>query len=501
MADDALFDNVTTETGALAAFADDPIIVMPTIVMAVRTAFFFAVFTAPFSIKGIRFSWSRGPRRAHSLNARIRARRQCKPGQFHARYLVEMRQEQGNCDDTAAMNHRMRTNKAETWRTRFASFHWNDPLRHEFTFAEFFAGGGMARLGLSDSWQCLLANDIDPQKCATYRENFGGDDLIEGDIAQIGPSQLPSRALDLMWGSFPCQDLSLAGARGGLGATRSGTFFSFWSIAQSLIKANKRPKVICVENVSGLLSSNAGNDIDAVLSVFTSAGYQVNVSTIDAKAFVPQSRPRLFIIAVARELLPCPQQWPAIDGTQAPAIDRLRSKFRDDWFDIGEVPMRQRKTRLSDIIDWNAPNWNDDATTKMLLAMMAPTQRDRVRALVDNGARRCGTAFRRTRTENGNKIQRVEARFDGLAGCLRTPAGGSSRQIVITVASGKVRTRLMSPREAAALMGLPKNYRLPDSDTAALRLCGDGVCVPVVRWLADTVFEPILSIGEKRQVA
>ncbi|WP_428407925.1 DNA cytosine methyltransferase [Hyphococcus sp.] len=63
----------------------------------------------------------------------------------------------------------------------------------EKTFLEFFAGGGMARLGLGSSWRCLLANDLDPQKCASYRANFGGADLIEGDIAKIDISDLRER--------------------------------------------------------------------------------------------------------------------------------------------------------------------------------------------------------------------------------------------------------------------------------------------------------------------
>lgn len=86
-------------------------------------------------------------------------------------------------------------------------------MRAKKTFLEFFAGGGMARLGLGDSWDCLRANDRDPMKCAAYRANFGRDDLIEGDIADIDIDDLPADAVDLVWGSFPCQDLSLAGAR------------------------------------------------------------------------------------------------------------------------------------------------------------------------------------------------------------------------------------------------------------------------------------------------
>ena len=84
-------------------------------------------------------------------------------------------------------------------------------------------------------------------------------------------------------------------------------------------------------------------------------------------------------------------------------------------------------------------------------------------------------------------------RFDGLAGCLRTPRGGSSRQVIAVAQDGQVRTRLLTPREAARLMGLPESYRLPGAATSALQVAGDGVAVPVVRWLAQELLEPLLD--------
>jgi DNA (cytosine-5)-methyltransferase 1 len=104
-----------------------------------------------------------------------------------------------------------------------------------------------------------------------------------------------------------------------------------------------------------------------------------------------------------------------------------------------------------------------------------------------------GAAFRRIRVEDGVRVQRLEARFDGLAGCLRTPAGGSSRQMLLLLDDGKVRARLLNPREAARLMGLSEDYRLPQRANAALKLCGDGVAVPVVRWIAEEILEPALA--------
>ena len=97
------------------------------------------------------------------------------------------------------------------------------------------------------------------------------------------------------------------------------------------------------------------------------------------------------------------------------------------------------------------------------------------------------------RIEDGVRVQRAEVRFDGLAGCLRTPRGGSSRQTLVVVENGQVRSRLISAREGARLMGLPDGYRLPKAATGALHVIGDGVAAPVVRWLAGEILEPLLA--------
>jgi DNA (cytosine-5)-methyltransferase 1 len=89
--------------------------------------------------------------------------------------------------------------------------------------------------------------------------------------------------------------------------------------------------------------------------------------------------------------------------------------------------------------------------------------------------------------------QRAEVRFDGLAACLRTPGGGSSRQILLEVEGPDVRSRLLSAREMARLMGLADDYQLPDNHNAASRLTGDGVVVDVVRHLAAHLLEPLVG--------
>ena len=345
----------------------------------------------------------------------------------------------------------------------------------------------MARLGLGENWRCVFANDIDPMKCAAYRDNFGGDDLIEGSIADLDADALPGDGVDLAWASFPCQDLSLAGARGGMDGARSGLFFEFWRLIEELRADARAPKIIVLENVPGLLTSNGGRDFEQIVRLLQGAGYDAAAGVLDAAAFTPQSRQRLFIVGFATSLSGKVRRR-IIRNTDAPGFPMMA-----DW-GAAQLPTPQaiRNTHLDDIIDWLHADWDNEPKTKTLITQMTNLQRGRLDAIISSGARRAGAGFRRTRREHGKAVQRFEARFDGLAGCLRTPAGGSSRQVLVAVEHGVVRTRLMSPREAARLMGLPEDYKLPDRPNAALKLCGDGVCAPVVRWLAENILEPAL---------
>lgn len=370
--------------------------------------------------------------------------------------------------------------------------------RADFTFLEFFAGGGMAGIGLGDRWRPLFANDFDPMKRAAYGANFGLDRHSGSDICALGLADLPMERADLAWASSPCQDLSLAGARGGLGASRSGAFFGFWRLIEALADAGRAPRMIVVENVVGLLTSNGGDDFARVVSLMAARRYLVSALVLNASDFVPQSRPRLFIIAARVDgagifLRTEPASMPA---ALTLAVSRLSPAAKRNWRWIDAAPQQRRKQSLIDILDKTAI-FDPAYVTRERIAQMAPHQRAALRALQATGERHVGAAFRRVRIEDGEKQIRIEARFDGLAGCIRTAAGGSSRQIIFDVENGKARSRLMSAREAARAMGLPGDYILPIAATAALKLIGDGVAPPVVSWLAQTVLEPLLAPAQK----
>jgi DNA (cytosine-5)-methyltransferase 1 len=379
------------------------------------------------------------------------------------------------------------------------------------TYLEFFAGGGMARAGLGESWRCLFANDFDQMKVQTYEANWGAGDIKHADVASLTLSDLPPHAVDLAWASFPCQDLSLAGSYRGLGrerdkvATRSGTFWPFWKLIRGLAQDGRAPRAIVLENVYGCLTSHEGKDFAALASALTELGYRFGTAVIDAAHFVPQSRPRVFFIAFRGD-----QPIPACliaEGPQASwhpaalieAYAGVASTAKRNWIWWRISPPSARNSTFADLIE-DAPTavkWHTAAHTNYILSLMSPLNRKKVADAIASRRRVVGAVYRRTRPdENGIKRQRAEVRFDDVAGCLRTPAGGSSRQIILVVEGNTLRSRLLSPREAARLMGLDDDYRLPERYNHAYHVCGDGVCVPVVRHIAEHVLEPALVDGE-----
>jgi len=359
-------------------------------------------------------------------------------------------------------------------------------------FYEFFAGGGMARLGLGEGWECRFANDFDPLKAGVYRDNFGAHDLREGDVWALGPGDLPGR-VDLAWASSPCQDFSLAGGRAGLKGGRSGAFFGFWRLVEALAGEGRAPRAVMIENVTGLLTSHGGEDFTALCRALAAAGYRFGALQIDAAAFLPQSRPRFLLAALETPPAALLGDSPFHGRAVREAHARLPDDIRNGWLWWRAPAPPVRNLDLAAVLEPDdAVRWHSIGQTARLVALMAPAHRRKLAAMQAAGGRRVAGVFRRMRTEGGERRQRAELRDDGVCGCLRTPRGGSSRQAVMVVEDGGVRSRLISGREAARLMGLPEDYRLPPSQTAALHVAGDGVAVPVVRWLAEQLLEPLL---------
>ena len=367
----------------------------------------------------------------------------------------------------------------------------------------------MVRAGLGKKWDCVFANDFDRKKSRTYVLNWGASELLTADIKTLSSRDVSGRA-DLAWASFPCQDLSLAGSGAGLKGDRSGTFWPFWKIMLSLAKEDRAPQLIVLENVCGTLSSHGGKDFATICACFRQAGYCFGALVIDASLFVPQSRPRLFMIGVRGDVF-----VPAVMRGNEPSaqwhpkrmrktFETLPTKDRNNWiwWDLPEPT--PRKKRFASIIEDKPTgvSWHSSSETAKLLRMMSDVNREKVENAKRAGRRMVGTLYKRTRRDKqGVRVQRAEVRFDDMAGCLRTPAGGSSRQLIMVVDGERVRSRLISTRETARLMGLDDSYVLPEKYNEAYHLTGDGVVVPVVRYLAKHIFEPLLRENKQERSA
>lgn len=373
------------------------------------------------------------------------------------------------------------------------------------TVAEFFAGIGLMRMGLEKAaWKVEFANDIDPLKLEMYRGQFGDetDHFVLGDIHQLSPKTIPP--VTLATASFPCTDLSLAGARQGLAGPQSSAFWGFVDVIKGM--GARKPPLLLIENVTGFLTSNKGEDFQAALAALNRLGYSVDAIIIDAARFVPQSRQRLFVIGVRKDARSVESRH-SLGFYESEARPKALADFifnhpEIDWLlrDLPRLPERQ--SHLDDVLE-NIPSdddiWWSAERVEYLLEQMSVKHRKIADGMIRLRRWSHGTVFRRVR--NGKSM--AELRTDGIAGCLRTPKGGSGRQILFKGGYGKAMARLLTPRECARLMGAD-DFRIEAPFNQALFGFGDAVCVSAVEWIALNYLNPIvaslaLSIGARPQ--
>ena len=298
--------------------------------------------------------------------------------------------------------------------------------------AEFFAGMGLMRSGLERvGVTTVFANDIDAKKAALYRANWGDDVLVVDDIRNLAGDDIPDA--EVATASFPCVDMSLAGNLAGLGGRQSGLIVEFCRILAEM--GDRRPEAVIVENVLGFLTVNDGKDFARVVEILEGLSYAVDHIVVNASAFVPQSRARVFLLGTLGE-------YPALP--EPPGAAQLR------LVDIASTDG-----------DWWPPERRD-----AFLESLSALQRKRIDTWLDDPRVRCLGAYRRTR--NGRAVW--EVRRDEIAGALRTTRGGSSRQALVRIGRGGFDVRWMDVSEYASLQG-----------AEALRY--DAVCVPVIEWL------------------
>lgn len=360
---------------------------------------------------------------------------------------------------------------------------------------EFFAGIGLARIGLEQAgFEIVWSNDIDPDKCALYQAHFRDEVRRTGheyrleDIRRVRADQLPTDAR-VAWASSPCTDLSLAGGRAGLAGTASSVFWEFTRILGEF-NPDVRPEIVVLENVTGLATSHSGEDISAAIRAFNELGYSIDVLSIDARRFVAQSRPRLFLVGLRNP----PMGTPSTNHVLRP--DWLQGVFGDDRLRTHRAPLPAPPAPLTSglgryVEDLRSSDerWWGPERTEAFLASLSAVQRKRIAELRSSTGVKYRTAYRRTR----NGVAVWEVRPDDISGCLRTARGGSSKQAVVKVGNHRLAIRWMTPREYARLMGAG-DYNLEGARVnQALFGFGDAVVAPVVKWLGDHYLRPAIN--------
>ena len=373
------------------------------------------------------------------------------------------------------------------------------------TFAEFFAGIGLVREAIEPlGWRCVFANDIARGKAEMYGARFGLRDFVVDDIRCVTTQGLPDE-IDLVTASFPCIDLSLAGNRAGLAGEHSGTIWPFLELLAARSRQNgrgSRPAAVLLENVTGFLSSHGGRDLAEVCRFLAALGYVIDLVVVNARWFTPQSRPRLFVLAAQADYA---NGWSSM-GPSGPfgVVSRLRPRavrrFQDAHADLpfADMPLPEPPQRaphtlsffLEDLVPDDERWWPDDKT-KTLLRNMAPPHRRRVEELAVGERNGVATMYRRRR--NGHTVG--EVRDDCIAGCLRTPQGGSSVQFLVDCRTGKPRIRPLTGREYARLQGATR-FPIRVGDRQAQMGFGDAVCVPALRWLVRHAFGHIVTTAK-----
>ena len=212
------------------------------------------------------------------------------------------------------------------------------------------------------------------------------------------------------------------------------------------------------------------------------------------------SRARLFIVGVHADAALPPQlvlpfaSEPWHTKSLRFAFERLPRRLQDAWIWWNLPIPNGRIPSLASLIEEEPTGveWHTEEQTDHIISLMSPLHLEKLRKAQLLKSRIVGTVYRRIRpNEDGERVQRAEIRFDQISGCLRTPVGGSSRQTIVVVEARKIRSRLLSPREAARLMGVPDDYPLPTRYNEAYHLFGDWLAVPVVRWLTTHLLDPI----------
>lgn len=313
---------------------------------------------------------------------------------------------------------------------------------------------------------CVFYNDIDKYAVQTYNKNFG-ENWEATDIRNIKTKDIPG--IDMLCGGFPCQAFSIAGKRRGFQDTRGTLFFEIARI----IKA-KRPKIIFLENVKGLLNHEKGKTFSIIIQTISELGYDVQWMVLNSKFFgVPQNRERVFIIGSLR-------------GTSRPEILPFKSSYRKNVKKDTEKQIK--RTWVSTIDSRYGQRWSSETYVKSSqadrihdsegISPTIPTSSGGRHIPMIVASRGRNPSNPSDRTVGSPTKQRLEVNSEGICNNL------TSVQKDHMVMEG-TKIRRLTPTECERLQGFPDNWTEGVSDTQRYKQMGNAVTVNVIQAIVE----------------
>ncbi len=349
----------------------------------------------------------------------------------------------------------------------------------QIKYISLFSGIGGFELGIGNKAKCVGFSEIDKYAIQIYQKHFNHKNY--GDITTIKPTELPD--FDLIVGGFPCQSFSIAGKRGGFKDTRGTLFFNIAEIARV-----KRPRLLLLENVKGLLSHNEGNTFATIIGTLDELGYDCQWQVLNSKNFgVPQNRERVFIIG------------------------HLRGTSRPEVFPIGETnqgSIKQTKELREQNSNCLRTNYGNATSNETYIRQLNKPKHSNDRVYSDKGLsptintaqggnRQPFVAMQWRRTEKGKEARKESQKkgkdytpfSDGhreLIPKKGKPVGALTAQAIAkdSLLGNHSQIRRLTPTECARLQGFPDDWHNGVSDTQAYKCYGNAVTTNVIKEIA-----------------
>jgi DNA (cytosine-5)-methyltransferase 1 len=319
----------------------------------------------------------------------------------------------------------------------------------KFTFIDLFAGIGGFRMALQNlGGECVFSSEWDKYSKQTYRANFG--DIPFGDITLDETKSYIPKKFDLLCGGFPCQPFSLAGVskknslgrKHGFDDVKQGNLF--FHIAE--IIEEHRPKAFFLENVKNLVSHDKGQTFKVIKETLEGLGYSFDRRILDGKYFVPQHRERTIMVGFDKKLF-----------------------GKDISFDFDKIVLPEANHKMKTILEKNP-----DAKYTLSQHLWDYLQN-----------------YAKKHKEKGNGFGFGLVDLNGISRTMSARYHKDGAEILIPQKGGI--PRRLTPKEAAALLGYPKNFKIPKSvsDTQAYRQFGNSVVMPLIQAVGEKIVETL----------